>query len=157
MDGDCSRRGNQRVHGDDRRAGIDHFLDRIGERADAEGLDGDEIPLLGGHVVDGGALLGGCELAVEPGDLDIHQLGPGFSSLLALGAPGGLKAGVREGRLHRFAGWRQGLRHGGIKSRIGQKCAGKGRTTDGLEYIAAVSCFLDKVVKHMKISHVNFC
>ena len=143
MDGDCSRRGNQRVHGDDRGAGIDHFLNGIGERADAEGLDGNEIPLLGGHVVDGRALLGGCEFTVKPGDLNIHQLGPGFSSLLALGAPGCLKTGVREGRLHWFAGWRQSLRHGGIKSRIGQKCAGKCSATDSLEYVAAVSCFFD--------------
>ena len=45
-------RRDQRVHVDHRDAGIDHLVDRRGQRADAEGLDGDEIPFLGGHVVD---------------------------------------------------------------------------------------------------------
>ena len=78
------------------------FLTGCGQRADAERLDGDEIPFLRGHVVDGGALLDGVELAVEPGHLDIEQLAPLFGRLLALGAPGGLQPGVGEGGLQRL-------------------------------------------------------
>ena len=105
-------RGDQRVHVHHRDAGVDHLLDRRGERADAEGLDRDEVPLLRGHVVDGGALLDGVELAVEPGHVDVEQLAPIRGRLLALGAPGGLKAGVREGRLERLA--RRADGHGGF-------------------------------------------
>ena len=93
---------DQRVHVDDRRAGIDHLLHRLGQRADAEGLDGDEVPFLRGHVVDRGALLDGVELAVEPGHLDIEELAPVFGRRLALGAPGGLQAGIGEGSLERL-------------------------------------------------------
>ncbi len=78
------------------------FLTGVGERADAKGLDGDEIPLLGRHVVDRGALLGGVELAVEPGDLDVEQLAPVLGGPLALRAPGRLQAGVGERCLERL-------------------------------------------------------
>ena len=78
------------------------FWTGCGQRADAEGLDGDEIPLLRGHVVDRGALLDGVELAVEPGHLDVEQLAPVFGRLLALRAPGRLQAGVGERRLERL-------------------------------------------------------
>ena len=78
------------------------LLTGAGQRADAEGLDGDEIPLLRGHVVDRRALLDGVELAVEPGDLDVEQLAPIFRRLLALGAPSRLQAGVGEGGLQRL-------------------------------------------------------
>ena len=78
------------------------FLTGCGQRADAEGLDRDEVPFLRGHVVDRGALLDGVELAVEPGDLDVEQLAPVLGRLLALGAPGGLQAGIGEGGLERL-------------------------------------------------------
>ena len=104
MDVDLVERRDQRVHVDDRDAGVDHLLDRRGQRADAEGLDGDEIPFLRGHVVDRGALLDGVELAVEPGDLDVEELAPIFGGLLALGAPGRLQAGIGEGGLQRPGG-----------------------------------------------------
>src|SRR6202042_2729544 len=68
-DVDGVERRDQRVHVDDRNAGLDHLVDRSGQGADAERLDGDEIPLLRGHVVDRGALLDRVELAVEPGDV----------------------------------------------------------------------------------------
>ena len=103
MDVDRVERRDQRVHVDDRNAGVDHLVDRRGQRADAERLDGDEIPLLRGHVVDRRALLDGVELAVEPGHFDVEQLAPIFRRLLALGAPGRLQAGVGEGRLERLA------------------------------------------------------
>ena len=83
-------------------AGFDHLVDRRGQRADAERLDGDEIPLLRGHVVDRRALLDGVELAVEPGHLDVEQLAPIFRRLLALRAPGRLQAGVGERGLQRL-------------------------------------------------------
>ena len=99
---DLVERRDQRVHVDDRDAGIDHLLDRRGERADAEGLDGDEVPFLARHIVDRGALLGGGKLAVEPGHLDVEELAPVFGRLLALRAPGRLQAGIGEGRLQRL-------------------------------------------------------
>ena len=89
-----------------------------GQRADAEGLDGDEIPFLGGHVVDGGALLGCGQFAVEPGDVDVEQLAPVFGGLLALGAPGGLQAGVGEGGLQRLVRSRGLLGHIGGEGRV---------------------------------------
>src|SRR6202044_1482546 len=61
-DVDGVERRDQRVHVDDRNAGLDHLVDRSGQGADAERLDGDEIPLLRGHVVDRGALLDRVEL-----------------------------------------------------------------------------------------------
>ena len=99
---DLVERGDQRVHVDHGNAGVDHLLHRLGQRADAERLDGDEIPFLRGHVVDRGALLDRVELAVEPGDLDVEQLAPPFRRLLALGAPGRLQAGIGERRLQRL-------------------------------------------------------
>ena len=102
VDVDLVERRDQRVHVDHRDAGIDHLLHRLGQRADAEGLDGDEVPFLRGHVVDRGALLDGVELAVEPGHLDVEQLAPVFGRRLALGAPGGLQAGIGERRLQRL-------------------------------------------------------
>ena len=104
MDVDLVERRDQRVHVDDRDAGIDHLLHRLGQRADAERLDGNEIPFLRSHIVDRRALLDGVELAVEPGDLDIEQLAPPFGRLLALGAPRRLQPGVGEGRLQRLLG-----------------------------------------------------
>ena len=86
------------------------FCTGCGQRADAEGLDRDEVPLLRGHVVDGGALLHRVELAVEPGHLDVEELAPVFGRLLALGAPGGLQAGIGEGRLERLLGCADRLR-----------------------------------------------
>jgi hypothetical protein len=71
-----SKGGYQRVHVDHRDSPVDHPVDGIGQRADAEGLDGDEIPVLGRHVVDGGTLPGRAQLAVEPGDLDIEEPAP---------------------------------------------------------------------------------
>ena len=118
MDVDRVERRDQRVHVDDRNAGVDHLVDRRGQRADAEGLDGDEVPLLRGHVVDRRALLDGVELAVEPGHFDVEQLAPIFRRLLALRAPGRLQAGVGEGglqRLRRHAGF---LGHGAGNQRI---------------------------------------
>src|SRR5438128_2221731 len=44
MNLDLVERGDQRVHVDHGNAGIDHLLHGLGQRADAEGLDGDEIP-----------------------------------------------------------------------------------------------------------------
>src|SRR4029077_11930161 len=91
-----------------------HLVHRRGERADAESLDGNEIPLLRGHVVDRRALLDSIELAVEPGDLDVEQAAPILGRLLALRAPRRLQAGVGEGgfqrprRLARFLGHGRG-------------------------------------------------
>ena len=102
MNLDLVERRDQRVHVDHGRAGIDHLLHGLGQRADAERLDGDEIPFLRGHVVDRGALLDGVELAVEPGDLDVEQLAPPFRRLLALGAPGRLQARIGERCLQRL-------------------------------------------------------
>ena len=102
MDVDLIKWRDQRVHVDDGCAGADHLLHGLGQGADAERLDGDEIPFLRGHVVDRGALLDRVELAVEPGDLDVEQLAPPFRRLLALGAPGGLQACIGECRLQRF-------------------------------------------------------
>ena len=103
VDVDAVERRDQRVHVDHRDAGVDHLVDRRGQRADAERLDGDEVPFLRGHVVDRGALLDGVELAVEPGHLDVEQLAPVFGRLLALRAPGRLQAGIGERRLQRLA------------------------------------------------------
>ncbi|MHC2371955.1 hypothetical protein ACVIQT_006603 [Bradyrhizobium diazoefficiens] len=102
VDVDLVERSNQRVHVDHGRAGVDHLLHGLGEGADAEGLDRDEIPFLRGHVVDRGALLHRIELAVEPGDFDVEQLAPEFRGLLALRTPGSLEAGVGERRLQRL-------------------------------------------------------
>ena len=102
VDVDLVERRDQRVHVDDRDAGIDHLLHRLGQRADAERLDRDEVPFLRGHVVDRGALLDGVELAVEPGHLDVEELAPVFRRRLALGAPGRLQAGIGERRLQRL-------------------------------------------------------
>ena len=101
-----------------RDAGVDHLLDRVGQRADAERLDRDEVPLLRGHVVDGGALLGGRQLAVEPGHLDIEQLAPELGRLLALRAPGRLQAGIGERGLQRLLGPAHLGRHGGAHHRV---------------------------------------
>ncbi len=46
VDIDLVERCDQRVHVDDRRAGIDHLLHGLGQRADTERLDGDEVPFL---------------------------------------------------------------------------------------------------------------
>ena len=120
-------RHDQRVHVDDGDAGIHHLVDRIGQGADAEGLDGDEVPFLRGHVVDGGALLGSAEFAVEPGDLDVEELAPEFRGLLALGAPGRLQSGVREGRLQRLLGPSHLGGGGGADQRIEAEAAEDGR------------------------------
>ena len=76
VDVDLVERRDQRVHVDDRRALVDHRLHRLRQRADAERLDRDEVPVLRGHVVDRGALLHRVELAIEPGHLDIVELAP---------------------------------------------------------------------------------
>ena len=102
MDVDPGKRRDQRVHVDDGHASVDHAVDRGGQRADAERLDGDEIPFLRRHVVDRRALLLGGEFAVEPGDLDVVELTPILGGLLALRAPRRLQPGVTERRLQRF-------------------------------------------------------
>jgi hypothetical protein len=38
------KRGDQRIHVDNRHARFDHLLDRCGQCVDAERLDGDEVP-----------------------------------------------------------------------------------------------------------------
>ena len=105
-----------------------------------------EIPFLGGEVVDRGALLGGRELAVEPGDLDIHQLAPGFGGLLALRAPCRLQAGIAQGGLERLAGRLQFLRDGRIEAGRAEQRAGQRGRADCLEDVAARPGFLDKIV-----------
>ena len=107
---DRVERRDQRVHVDHRNAGVDHLVHRRGQRADAESLNRDEIPLLRGHIVDRGALLDGVELAVEPGHLDVEQLAPILGRLLALGAPGRLQPGIGEGCLQWLAGTAGSLR-----------------------------------------------
>ena len=102
VDFDRVERGDQRVEIHDGNAGIDHLFDRRRQCANAEGLDGDEIPLLRGHVVDGRALFHRIELAIEPGHFHVEELAPVFGGLLALGTPGGLQAGIGEGGLQRF-------------------------------------------------------
>ena len=152
VDVDRVERGDQRVHVDHRDAGVDHLLDRRGQRADAEGLDGDEVPLLGGHVVDGGALLGGVELAVEPGDLDVEQLAPVLGGLLALGAPGRLQAGIGEGGLERLLGAADAgiLRHGGRDPDAAERGHRERRAAGHLEELAP------RLRRHFKIRHSHF-
>ena len=112
--------GDGRVHLDDRDALADHLLDRVDQRVDAEGLDGDEIPLLGGHVVDRLALLVDAQAAVKPGDLDAQPLAPLLGGRFALGAPCRAQAGVGKGRSQGFAKSRTGAatlgnrRNGGL-------------------------------------------
>ena len=114
------------------------LLDRRGQRADAERLDGDEVPVLRGHVVDRGALLDGVELAVEPGDVDVEQLAPILGRRLALGAPGGLQAGVGEGGLERLLGHADRHRVGQRRADADAAKRGErgGRTADHLEEFA---------------------
>jgi hypothetical protein len=73
---DLVKRGDQRVHIDDRHACIDHLLDRCPQRVDAEWLDGDEVPFLVRHIFDRSALLGIGKFAIEPGHVDVKQLDP---------------------------------------------------------------------------------
>ena len=140
---DGVERRDQRIHVDDRNAGVDHLVDRGGQGADAERLNGDEIPLLRGHVVDRRALLDRVELAVEPGDVDVEQLAPIFGRLLALRAPGRLQSGVGESgleRLFRPAG-RLGQRLGHERTdpeppKQSRRASARGRC---LEQLAAIS------------------
>ena len=53
VDLDLVQRRDQRVHVDDGDAGVDHLLHRLDQRVDGEGLDGDEVPLLRRHLVEG--------------------------------------------------------------------------------------------------------
>ena len=118
QDVDRVERGDQRIHVDDRDAGLDHLVDRRGQRADAESLDRNEVPLLRRHVVDGGALLDGVKLSVEPGHVDVEKLAPIFGGLLALRAPARLQTGVREGCLERLFGSARLFREGHAELRI---------------------------------------
>ena len=70
MDVDGVERRDQGVHIDNRNAGVDHLVDRRGQGADAERLDGDEIPLLRGHVVDRGAYAGAARRKDRLGKVD---------------------------------------------------------------------------------------
>src|SRR5262249_13822346 len=79
--------------------------------------------LLRGHVVDGGALLCGAELAVEPCDLNVEQLAPELRGLLALGAPCCLQSGVRESCLQRLLGAAHFGGHGAAHERIEPEAA----------------------------------
>ena len=99
---DLVERRDQRIHGDDRDAGLDHLLNRRGQRIDGECLDGDEVPFLTGHGIDRGALFGGGKLAVEPRHVNIIQLAPIFGRLLALSTPAHLQTDIREGGLQRL-------------------------------------------------------
>src|SRR5262249_37806734 len=102
------------------------------QRTDAESLDGDEVPFLRGHVVDGGALLHGIKLAIEPGYLDVEELAPIFGGLLALRAPCRLQTGIGEGSLQRL------LRSAGF---LGE-CRKRGREEAGG---AGDRCELEKI------------
>jgi hypothetical protein len=109
--GDLVERRDERIHVDDGNSGIDHLADGRGERADAEGLNGDEIPFLRRHVVDRCPLLRRGELTVEPRHLDVEQLAPVFRRALALRAPGRLQPSIRKRRFERLARAQNVLRH----------------------------------------------
>ncbi len=139
---DLIERCDQRIHVDDGGSGLDHFVDGRSERADAESLDGHEIPLLRRHVVDRRTLLGRAELAIEPSDLDVEELAPIFGGALSLGAPSCLQTGVRKGRLERLAGPIGLLCHIGSERRLDAHAAKQrgsaGRSANGAEEIAPV-------------------
>jgi hypothetical protein len=99
---DLVERCDQRIHGDDRGAGLDDLLNRGGQRVDGECLNGDEVPSLTNHLIDCGALFGGGKLAVEPTHVDVVQLGPILGRLLTLSAPAHLQTDIGKGSLQRL-------------------------------------------------------
>jgi hypothetical protein len=90
-----------------------------------------------------------CELTVEPGHLDIHQFAPGLGRLLALGAPGGLQAGVgKRGfqglfRLHELVG------HGWIETGGGHVGPGHAKHAGAEDEIAAILFNFGFGVRHL--------
>ena len=90
---------NEGVDRYDRNALGDHLVDGVGQGPLGQRLDGDEVPVLRRHVLDGRPLARRAQLAVEPCDVDVEQLAPVFRCFLPLRAPRDLKPGVGEGGL----------------------------------------------------------
>jgi hypothetical protein len=94
QDVDAIERRDQRIHVDDSNPGFDQLVNRSVQGTDAGCLNGDEVPLLRSHIIDRGALRDAVKLAIEPGDVDVEQLAPIFSRLLALRTPCRLQARI---------------------------------------------------------------